>query len=214
MEKIRIIIADDHQVFRDGIIAILEDEPNFEVIGDAADGRQVLDLLMSKTPTLILMDISMGGANGIETTKLVKEKYPNIKVLALSMHEESDYILKMIEAGAAGYLLKDAGSNELIKAIKIVAEGSTYYSQQASAAIIQQLSNRNKKAKNIESVPLTKREKEVLQLIVEEYSNPEIAEKLFISIRTVDTHRRNLIDKLNVRNSVGLVKYAIKHDLI
>ncbi len=210
---IKVLIADDHQVFRDGIESILEDVEGMEVVAQAEDGKIVLEKLKTITPDVILMDISMGDANGIETTQIVKKDYPQIKVLVLSMHEETDYIVKMLEAGASGYLLKDAGSNEMIKAIQEVYSGGTYYSQQVSAAIVSRLTNRNKKKEKQKGITLTRRETEILELITNEYTNPEIAEKLFISIRTVDTHRRNLLEKLNVKNTAGLVKYALRHGI-
>lgn len=211
---IKILIADDHKVFRDGIISILGDIEDITVIAEAGDGREVLERLKEVQPDIILMDITMGDTNGIDTTKLVKEAYPNIKVLALSMHSESGYIVKMLEVGASGYLLKDAGKEEMENAIRVIAKGNTYYSQQVSSVIVQHLTNPNKAKSSKGGVPLTKREIEVLRLIAEEYSNPEIAKELFISIRTVDTHRRNLLEKLQAKNTAGLVKYAIKNGII
>lgn len=211
---IEIMIADDHRVFREGIVSILENTGEIRVIAQAQDGKEVMEKLRKARPELILMDISMGEAGGIETTRLVKEQYPEIKVLVLSMHSESSYIVRMLEAGASGYLLKDAGSAELINAIKAVAQGHTYFSSQVSATLVDQLVKGKKPPERKAGVPLTRREIEVLRLIAEEYSNPEIADKLFISIRTVDTHRRNLLEKLGVKNTAGLVKYAIKHGLV
>lgn len=211
---INILIADDHKVFREGIISILEDVADITVIAEAGDGREVLERLKQVQPDVILMDITMGDTNGIDTTKLVKAAYPNIKVLALSMHSESGYIVKMLEVGASGYLLKDAGKEEMENAIRVIAKGNTYYSQQVSSIIVQHLTNPNKPKEDKGGVPLTKREKEVLKLIADEYSNPEIAKELFISIRTVDTHRRNLLEKLQAKNTAGLVKYAIKFGIV
>ena len=211
---IKILIADDHQVFRDGIVSIMESVPDIQIIAQAKDGRAVLEQLKEVQPDVILMDISMGGANGIETTALVRKAYPGIKVLVLSMHDESNYILKILEAGASGYLLKDAGRTEMIKAIREVAAGQTYYSQKVSSVLVQQLTAGKKRKEHKADIPLTRRELEVLQLIATENTNSEIAKELFISIRTVDTHRRNLIEKLGVKNTVGLVKYAIKNELV
>ena len=210
---IDILIADDHKVFRDGITSILGEVEDINIIGEANDGREVINHLESINPDVILMDISMGETNGIDTTKLVKQKFPSLKVLVLSMHGESAYIVKMLEAGASGYLLKDAGKDEMIRAIRTVAEGNTYYSQRVSAAIVEHLTNPNQPKKN-KQIPLTKRELDVLRLIAEEYTNPEIAESLHISIRTVDTHRRNLLEKLQLKNTAGLVKYAIKQGIV
>ena len=211
---IKVLIADDHKVFRDGIISILEKEEDIEVVAEAGNGREVMDLLNKVHPDVILMDIAMGDAGGIEASNLIKNQFPKIKILALSMHNESTYIVKMLEAGAKGYLLKDAGGKEMIRAIRVVNEGNTYYSGEVSAAIIEHLTKGTKPKEKKEGIPLSKRELEVLQLIAEEFTNPEIAEKLFISIRTVDTHRRNLIEKLAVKNTAGLVKYAIRNGII
>jgi len=211
---IKVLIADDHKVFRDGIISILEGENDIEVVGEVGDGRAVIALLETVEPDVILMDITMGDAGGIETSTIIKEKFPTIKILALSMHDESTYIVKMLEAGAKGYLLKNAGGKEMIRAIRVVNEGNTYYSGEVSAAIIDHLTKGTKPKQKKKGIPLSKRELEVLGLIAEEFTNPEIAEKLFISIRTVDTHRRNLIEKLGVKNTAGLVKYAIRNGII
>lgn len=211
---IKLIVADDHKIFRDGIVSIMNTIEDITVIGEAKDGRKVMDLLETILPDVILMDISMGDAGGLMTTKLVKEKYPAIKILVLSMHAESTYIVKMLEAGASGYVLKDAGSRELVNAINTVIAGGTYYSNEVSLKLIQHLMQKKKIAAAKKDIPLTPREIEILKLIAEEYSNPEIAKKLYISIRTVDTHRRNLLEKLDVKNTAGLVKYAIRKGLV
>jgi len=208
------MIADDHKVFRDGIVSILEDIEDIQVTQQADDGKEVLELLEKEQPQVILMDITMKDTSGIVTTKVVKEKYPAIKVIILSMHSESAYIVKSLEAGASGYLLKDAGSTEMIRAIRTVQDGATYYSQQVSTILVQHITQGSSGKTSKKDSPLTPREIEILKLISEEYSNPEIAEKLFISIRTVDTHRRNLLEKLQVKNTAGLVRYAIKHGIV
>lgn len=211
---IKIIIADDHTIFREGIVSILEDESDIIVLAQAVNGLELLDQLEELSPDLILMDISMKELNGIEASIQIKEKYPTIKILILSMHNEIDYILKVIEVGVDGYILKESGSQELLQAIRSIVAGKSFQSQEISAIIVQHLQKKKEQELKKAGIPLTRREKEVLQLIAEEYSNPEIAENLFISIRTVDTHRRNLIEKLGVKNTAGLVKYAIKSGLI
>lgn len=211
---IDILIADDHKVFREGLHSLLSNLSDIRVIGEAANGREVLALLKTQRPDIILMDIAMGDTSGIDTTRLVKERHPDVRILVLSMHAESRYIVKMLEAGASGYLLKDAGSAEMVTAIRTVYAGDTYYSRQVSDTLIEHLTRGSQRKANNTGVPLTKRELEVLQLIGEEYSNPEIAEKLSISIRTVDTHRRNLLEKLGAKNTAGLVKHAIRLGLI
>lgn len=211
---ITVFIADDHKIFRDGIISLLDNEDDIQVVGEAGNEEELFEKVTGLQPMVILMDISMGASNGIEATEKILKRFPNIKVLALSMHSESSYILKMLEAGASGYLLKDAGSREMIAAIHTVASGDTYFSQQVSQTLLNHLHSGKKVLGKRPGVPLTKRELEVLQLIAEEHSNSEIAEKLYISIRTVDTHRRNLLEKLGVKNTAGLVKNAIRLGLI
>lgn len=216
MKKIRVIIADDHKIIRVGLRGLLEREKDIEVAGEANNGMNLLALLKSTATDVILMDIDMGDTNGIETTRQVKELYPAAQVLGLTMHEEQHYIIPMLEAGASGYLLKDAGREELLGAIHTVYHGDSYFSQKVSATLLHAITKQTeapsfKAGKN--QIPLSDRETEVLQLIARELSNGEIAEKLFISIRTVDTHRRNLLEKLNVKNTAGLVKYAIENGI-
>ncbi len=217
MSPIRVVIADDHKIIRVGLRGLLEREKDIVVTGEAASADEVLNILAMHPTDVVLMDIDLGDTNGIATTLKIKEIYPLIHVLGLTMHEEPDYIIKMLEAGASGYLLKNAGREELLAAIHAVAKGDSYFSQKVSVTLLQaitrQRENPEQKKPTIET-PLSDREIEVLRLITQEYSNGEIAEKLFISIRTVDTHRRNLLQKLQVKNTVGLVKYAIEKGII
>lgn len=215
MESIKILIADDHKMFREGLSELLNKEHDIKVVKDVGNDIEIREALKSQTIDLILMDIDMGDTNGIDMTSEVVKSHPDTKVLALSMHGEKNYIVKMLEAGAKGYILKNAGKEEMINAIHTVAKGDTYFSNQVSVKILEHLTNPSAvKRKKIGDTPLTDREIEVLRLIADEYSNPEIAEKLFISVRTVDTHRRNLLDKLMVKNTAGLVKYAIQKNLL
>lgn len=215
MEKIRVIIADDHKLIRVGLNAILQLEPDIDVLAEAENGNDVIALVKSHVTDVILMDIDMGIPNGIETTNTIKSNFPDIKVLALTQHEERDYILKMLEAGANGYLLKNCGRDELVAAIHAVVNGDSYFSHTVSATLLKAITELQQKPKASlkDNALLTDREKEVLGLIAQEYSNAEIAEKLFISVRTVDTHRRNLLEKLQVKNTAGLVKYAVEKGL-
>ncbi len=214
MKKIQILIADDHKVFREGIVSILNQTERMNIIGQASDVQGILEQLKQGQPDVILMDITLKDSSGIEATKIVVKQYPNIKVLMLSMHSESHYIINALDAGAVGYLLKDAGTQEMMTAIQTVFNGDTYYSKQVSDILVQHLTRKTPLKKSKQDIPLTPRETEILKLIAEEFSNPEIAQKLFISIRTVDTHRRNLLEKLQVKNTAGLVKYAIKNGII
>ena len=217
MAVIRVIIADDHKIIRVGLRGLLEREKDIEVTGEAESAEEVLNLMASKPTDVVLMDIDLGDTDGISATRKIKEVYPLIHVLGLTMHEEPDYIIKMLEAGASGYLLKNAGREELLSAIHAVAKGDSYFSQKVSATLLQAITRQKdtpEQKKPAVVTPLSDREIEVLRLIAQEYSNGEIAEKLFISIRTVDTHRRNLLEKLQVKNTVGLVKYAIEKGII
>lgn len=214
-DKIRILIADDHKIVRVGLHGIVSREPDMLVVGEAEDGKQVMTLLAVHQIDVILMDIDMGVTNGIETTKSVKQNYPDVRVLALTMHEDQQNIVAMLQAGASGYLLKNAGREELLSGIRTVFSGNNYFSSQVSATLLQAITSMNASASKSKSdSTLSDRELEVLRLIAREHSNGEIAEKLFISIRTVDTHRRNILEKLQVKNTAGLVRYAIEKALI
>lgn len=217
MSTIKVIIADDHKIIRVGLRGLLDREADIEVVGEAENAEDVLKVLAEHPADVVLMDIDLGQTNGIKATASIKALYPHLHVLGLTMHEEPEYIIKMLEAGASGYLLKNAGREELLTAIHTVAKGDSYFSQKVSATLLQTITGQKAAAgeprKSIQT-PLSDREIEVLRLIAQEFSNGEIAEKLFISIRTVDTHRRNLLEKLQVKNTVGLVKYAIEKGII
>lgn len=218
MSTIKVVIADDHKIIRVGLRGMLEREKDITIAGEAENADEILGLLEAQEADVILMDIDLGESDGIKTTRKIKELYPFLHVLGLTMHEEPDYIIKMLEAGASGYLLKNAGREELLAAIHTVAKGDSYFSQKVSATLLQAITRQQEKSvaekKSYSDSPLSDREREVLRLIAQEYSNGEIAEKLFISIRTVDTHRRNLLEKLHLKNTVGLVKYALDKGII
>lgn len=211
---LKILIADDHKMFRDGIIAILEKEEDIEIAGEAGNAQEVFDALAKEKVDILLLDVSLGNNNGIEITKTLKNRYEELKIVFISMHSESNYVMSALEVGAAGYLLKDAGKSEMLTAIRAVANGGTYYGKKVSQILMEHLQRKNfKSPKEEEKVMLTRRELEVLKLLASEFSNQEIADKLFISSRTVDTHRRNLLEKLKLKNNAGLVRYAIKNGL-
>lgn len=214
MREIKILIADDHKIFRDGLKSLLDKEKDIKVIAEASNGNEVIELVEKNEITIVIMDIDMGTPNGIETTTTLKQKYPDVNILILSMLGLHDFIIQALEAGATGYILKNAGKDELLTAIKSVARGDSYFSREVSASLIEQLHRPTSSRKKLSDVPLSPREIEVLKLIAQEYSNPEIAQKLYISVRTVDTHRRNLLEKLKVKNNVGLTKYALSKGLI
>ncbi|MBU0763975.1 MAG: response regulator transcription factor [Bacteroidetes bacterium] len=217
MKKISVLIADDHKMFREGIRSMLEKEKDIEVAGEAENLDGILQSMNEYQADVVLMDITMGETCGIEATKVVIDHYKDVAVLALSMHSDKKYILEILEAGAKGYILKNAGKEEMLNAIRSVARGDGYFSSEVSSKLIEHLSNQGaseKKGKSENEIPISDREKEVLRLIALDYSNPEIAEKLFISIRTVDTHKRNLLEKLGAKNTAGLVKYAMRKGII
>ncbi|WPP49828.1 response regulator [Catalinimonas niigatensis] len=219
MSPIKILIVDDHQMIRDGIKAFLSGVTAIEVVSEANSAAEAICKL-SQHPEIdvVLMDISLGdGEDGISVTKKIMGQYKGICILAMSMHDEEVHIINMLKAGATGYILKDQGMLDLIEAIKTVSIGENYFSKAVSKTLMNQFMRRKKAAPSHKSLllaMLTKREIEILKLIAEECTNLEIADKLFISHRTVDTHRSNMILKLNVKNTAGLVRYALSRHLI
>jgi DNA-binding NarL/FixJ family response regulator len=214
MANIKVLLVDDHKIVRDGIRLMLEPQAGIDVVAEAEDGGDVESILDDKDVDVIIMDINMPGVNGIKTTQTVKDKYPEIKVLALTMSSDDTHIRQMVQAGASGYLMKSAGRDELTKAIHDVMNGKHYFSDQATQSIMMDLVKNRGKSSTPDHVHITDRELEVLQMIVKEHTNQEIAEKLYISPRTVDAHRRNLLQKTGARNTAGLVKYAFQNGLI
>jgi DNA-binding NarL/FixJ family response regulator len=211
---IKIIIADDHQMFIDGIKSLLKLDKKMTIVGEANNGQVVLDILEKTKTDIILMDVNMLVMDGIEATKQVRQKYPDVKILMLTMFNTRDYIEKVLRAGAHGYILKNTGKEELHEAIETVIRGESYFSKEVTERIMEGLQKKKATENNPMMVELTEREKDVLKLISEELTTQEIADKLFISHHTVETHRKNLISKLNVRNTAGLVKYAVHQGLV
>lgn len=213
---IELVLADDHKIVRDGIMSLLQNEEKYVIVGEAENGEQALKLVEELKPGLVIMDINMPVMDGIDATRYITKNHPETKVLVLTMTSEQEHIRKMIEAGAGGYILKNSGREELISAIETIASGRNYFSDEVKDAIMQNMVQKQTRNDKIagEPVPLTRREKDVLNLIVKEFTNYEIAEKLFISVRTVDAHRRNLLEKTGARNTAGLVKFAIENSLI
>jgi DNA-binding NarL/FixJ family response regulator len=205
---IKVYIVEDHSVVVEGIRSLLQNEKEFDVIGYTDTGEGCLDFFRTRTADVILMDINLPDMSGIDLCKTIKKAYPGIMVLALSTFNQSIYISKMMENGASGYLLKNSGRHEIIQALRDVSNGKTYLSFEAGQAL------KAFSSKNSSQPLLTKREKEILGLITEGLTNTQIAEKLFISIDTVDSHRKNLYSKLNVKNTVMLMRYAIDNNLI
>jgi DNA-binding NarL/FixJ family response regulator len=204
--KIKVFITDDHYMVIEGIRSLLQNEKEIEWMGHASNADSCLAYLQNHQPDVILMDINMPGMSGIDLCKIVKEKYPNVFVVGLSTFNQQSFIHKMMDNGASGYVLKNATQQELMEAITTVAKGKTYLSDEAASVL--------KKNDTTDMPLITRREKEVLELIAEGLTNIEIAEKLFISSATVDTHRKNLLIKFQTKNTASLVKTAMQLQLI
>ncbi|MCH2225402.1 MAG: response regulator transcription factor [Crocinitomicaceae bacterium] len=214
MDTIRILLVDDHDVVRQGLIFILQGEDSFFCdITEAASPAVCHEAFDQNEFDVVLMDVNLGSASGITLTKELLIKKPDLKVIALTTHDEEYIIRQMVSAGAVGYLLKNTGGEELTRAIRTVLNGEKYYSNRVALTLLQERSVKPEDNTATLAKSLSCREVEILQLIVSEMTNEEIAEKLFISKRTVDGHRQKLIGKLGVRNTAGLVKFAIKADL-
>jgi two-component system response regulator NreC len=214
MDKIRILLADDHTLLRQGITSLLHDEMDMQVIGEAEDGRSAVKMACELEPDVVLMDIGMPLLNGLEATRQIKRDCPNIKVLILTMHENEEYIRQVLASGAVGYILKDAAARELLDAIRAVFRGEAVLSPAITRLVIEDYLRWGEMQQGSIPDELTPREQEVLQLIAEGYKNKEIASILNISIKTVQSHRTNLMQKLDLHNRGDLVKYAIQKKII
>jgi len=212
---IKVLIADDHKVLIDGIKSMLLQEETIQIVGEAANGEEVLKQMKSLEVDVILLDINMPKKDGIDTCKSVKQQHPKVKVIALTMYNEGSFIQAMLKNGASGYLLKNSGKDEIIKAIQTVYQDDTYFSEDVSKILMTSMIPGTKKVKSTDFLPkLTRREKEILLLIIEELTTQEIANKLFVSLSTVETHRKNLLSKMGVRNTAGLVKVAFQRGMV
>jgi DNA-binding NarL/FixJ family response regulator len=214
VEKIRILLADDHTLMRSGIRALLEDEPGLTIIGEAEDGRSAVAQACRLEPDVVIMDIAMPLLNGLEATRQIKQQCPHVRVLILSMHENEEYIRQVLEAGAMGYILKDAAARELISAIRSVYRGEAVLSPAVTRLVIEDYLRWGGTRPQEEADGLSPREREVLQLIAEGYTSKQIAEILSISIKTVQAHRNNLMGKLDLHDRGELIKYAIQKKII
>jgi len=211
-DAIKIAIADDHQMVLDGLQLIILQEPSLELIGIAKNGQEVLDLLAKKKVEVLLLDINMPIMNGIDTMKIIGKQYPDLAVLGLSMLDDTIVIKKLVKYGARGFLLKNSGKEKIIEAITEIHQGQKYFDK---SIINKLLENDNTKSVGTSLFPkLSRREKEILELIIQEYTTQEIADALFISFGTVETHRRNIINKLGVRNTAGMVRVAMEYHLL
>lgn len=219
MEKIKLILVDDHRLVRAGIKSLLDDNDRFEILGEAENGDELFALLQKVLPNVLILDISLPGLSGIDLTRKILDTpaYDGVKVLILSMFTQEEFIFNAIQAGARGYLPKNTSKKELLEAIEAVHNGEEYFSQQISGIIlksyIKKAQNQEDESKKKEDL-LSKREIEILKLFAEGVSNQEIADKLFISVRTVESHKNHIMQKLELKNTVDLVKFAIKNKII
>lgn len=214
MSKIKIVIADDHHILLDGLKAMLEKQQDIDVLALYDNGQALLDDIQKLKPDLALVDINMPGMQGPELTQKIKELNPSIYVITLSMYDDAGHIMEMIEAGVSGYLLKNVNDRELIAAITQVMAGKMYFSSEVSEKLTSLVMHQQRKLDQPAKPKLTERELEILKLIANEHSNAEIGEILFISERTVETHRKNMLRKTNNKTIVGLLKYAMEQQLI
>lgn len=208
--EIRVLICDDHKIMREGLRNLLKDKANIVVVGEAENGRDALGLVHKLKPDIVIMDVAMPGLNGMEATKMILKEYQETRVIALSMHSGKQFVTGMFRAGASGYLLKDCAFDELMDAIKAVNSKHTYLSREISDVLVREFVTNIDGSSDEPGEVLSTREKEVLQLISEGNSTKLIAEKLFISVKTVETHRQKVMQKLNIFTIPELTKYAIR----
>jgi two-component system response regulator NreC len=215
MKKLRILLADDHIVMRTGLRALLERQPNLEVVGESENGRETVELAASLRPDVVVMDVGMPVLNGIDATKTIVSQNPATAVVILSMHVDESYVMRALSAGARGYLLKDSGAADLIGAIQAVSQGRSFFSPKVSRILAEDYVRVLKQKGAVDSYDLlTGREREILQLLAEGKANKEVATDLSISAYTVETHRSHILQKLNLHNSAELVLYAVRKGII
>jgi len=214
MKKIRVLIAEDHTIVRQGLCALLRSEPDIEVVGEASDGLEVIEIAAKINPDVILMDIGMRNLNGLDATRKVKKILPHIRVLVLTMYDNEEWIFQILKAGATGYLIKDSAMTDLISAIRAVHRGDSYLSPSISRKVINEYIRRAEGGERRSAADLlSSREREILQLIAEGHSIPKVASMLCISKKTVEAHKNHIMGKLNIHDKAGLIKYAIRTGL-
>lgn len=211
--SIRVLLADDHQIFREGLRLILENDPAITVVGEAVEGLHAIALVMELNPDVVIMDISMPNLNGIEATRQILKKRPDLKVIALSVHSNERYVEGMLRAGAAGFLVKNCAADELILAIRTVLQGQSYLSPDITRIVVEEYVKHPAQSDSLLGNGLTAREREVLQMLAEGKTAKEIAILLSISVKTVEVHRQHIMNKLNLHNIVELTRYAIREGL-
>ncbi len=210
---IRIVLADDHKIVRDGLRSLLENQQDIEIVAEAEDGRTTVKQAQKFSPDVIIMDISMHDLNGIEATRQIIARSPGVKVLALSMHSDKRFVTGMLRAGASGYLLKESAFSELVNAIRVVASNQTYLSPRIAGMVTEDYVHHLSATDSSVRSTLTAREREVLQLLAEGKSTKQMAVQLHVSVKTIETHRQKIMDKLDIYNVAELTKYAIREGL-
>ena len=211
--SIRILLVDDHRIVREGLRALLECESGFEVVGEAADGRTALGMIRTLSPNVVVMDIEMPDLNGIEATRQIKNEHERVKVVALSTHFDRRYVSHVLDAGASAYVPKMDAHDELVRAVRAVSAGRTYLSPEVAGFVLERFTHDKEGGDDSAYSRLSAREREVLQLLAEGKSSPATAKVMHISIKTVETHRRNIVQKLNVHGTAELTKYAVREGL-
>ncbi|OPY80365.1 MAG: Oxygen regulatory protein NreC [Syntrophus sp. PtaU1.Bin005] len=211
--SVNVLLADDHKIVRDGLRILIENHGDMNVVAEAENGQKAINLARELRPEVIIMDISMPDINGIDATRKITSDFPGIKVIALSMHTDRHFVVGMLEAGAAGYLLKDCAFEELVSAIHTVLENHTYLSPTITDIVVRNYVNKASKTSVVSSAELTARERELLQLLAEGMTAKQIAKTLRVSVKTVATHRRNIAQKLGAGSVAELIKYAIREGL-
>ena len=211
--SVNVLLADDHKIVRDGLRILIENHGNMNVVAEAENGQRAINLARELHPEVIIMDISMPDINGIDATRKITSDFPGIKVIALSMHTDRHFVVGMLEAGAAGYLLKDCAFEELVSAIHTVLENHTYLSPTITDIVVRNYVNKASKTSVVSSAELTARERELLQLLAEGMTAKQIAKTLRVSVKTVETHRRSIAQKLGAGSVAELIKYAIREGL-
>jgi len=211
MAKAKVLLVDDHTVVRQGLKALFADEPDVEIVGEAENGREAMQRIAKLHPDVVLMDISMPGLNGIEATRQIQQNHPTVKVVVLSMHANEEYVFQVLQAGASGYVLKQSDSMEVLTAIRAALSGGSFLSPPISRTVINNYVRRAEaRGRGKDLNVLTRREREVLQLLAEGLTNREVAEHLSISVKTVETHRSKIMNKLGLKSKTELVKYALR----
>jgi len=213
VRKVKVLLVDDHKIMREGLAALLAGVPDIEVVGQASDGREALDLVRTTLPDVVVMDIGMPELNGVEAARRVRAEHPRVKVIALSTHTDKRYVHHMLEAGACGYVLKISAHDELVRAVRAASLGRTYLSAEIAGSVVERSTQPHTGNEVSAFSTLGAREREVLQLVAEGKTSAETAKEMHISIKTVETHRRNIAQKLHLRGTAELTKYAVREGL-